>query len=121
MDPLFSTPFVEMFRRGEAEPDVRLQAARGLLAPRATEQLALLVALTDDGDAEVTKAAEATLAAVPVERIAGLLSRTDAPADLKTFFAARGIEPAASAPSDDGDPLVDASPEPSPVLDAGDL
>src|SRR5947209_6452468 len=37
-----STPLLDFFRRGEVAHDIRLLAARGALAPRAHEQLAML-------------------------------------------------------------------------------
>ena len=50
------TPLVEMFRRGTVDVDIRMFAARGMLAPRGYEQLALLVILTGDESAEVAAA-----------------------------------------------------------------
>jgi hypothetical protein len=50
MDPGFRSPLVELFRRGEAARDVKLLAARGGFAPRAHQQVALLVLLSDDPD-----------------------------------------------------------------------
>ena len=116
MDTSFRTPWVEIFRRGAADPDVRLQAAQGLLAPRPAEQLALLVELTSDSDAAIASAAEATLARTPRARLEGLLARPDAPADIRSFFEARGIHAAAVADSDSERPLVDVGPEPPHVL-----
>ena len=45
MEPGFRSPLIDFFRRGEVARDVRLLAAQGALAPRAQEQLALLVLL----------------------------------------------------------------------------
>jgi hypothetical protein len=119
MDTAFRTPWVELFRRGDVDPDVRRQAAQGLLAPRPAEQLALLVQLTADADPDIAASAEATLAGVPQRRLEALLARPDAPADIREFFAARGIE--AVGPADDEDhPLVDAGEEPAPVAGLGD-
>ena len=39
------TPLLDFFKRGEVARDVRLLAAQGALAPRAHEQLAILVLL----------------------------------------------------------------------------
>ena len=50
MEPGFRSPLIDFFRRGEVARDVRLLAAQGALAPRAHEQLALLVLLSDDAD-----------------------------------------------------------------------
>ena len=37
------SPLLDFFKRGEVERDVRLLAAQGALAPRAHEQLSILV------------------------------------------------------------------------------
>ena len=100
-----------MFRRGEAPVDLRLQAARGVLAPRAHEQVALLILLVKDADPEVAAAAESTLQSIPAEALAGCLARSDVAEDVRTFFAARGVSPAPT-PGDSDAPLVDAAPEP---------
>ena len=42
------TPLLDFFKRGEVARDVRLLAAQGTLAPRAHEQLAILVLLLED-------------------------------------------------------------------------
>src|ERR1700692_3486658 len=59
------TPLLDVFKQGEAEPDVRLLAAQGVLAPRAHEQLAILVLLLEDSDPEISRAADATLDRIP--------------------------------------------------------
>jgi hypothetical protein len=105
MDTGFSTPLLDSFRRDEVPREVRLLAARGELAPRAHEQLALLMVLTEDGDAEVAAIAGATLAAIPAESLAQFLARSDVSDSTRAFFAARGVRPAAS-PSSDDQPLV---------------
>jgi hypothetical protein len=101
----------------EVDTEIRLLSAQGLLASRPAEQLAVLVLLVDDEDRTVSASARATLEAAPRERIEGLLARADAPTDIRAFFAARGIEPAAVADPDEDTPLVDAAPEPPPVVD----
>ena len=111
MDLGFKTPLLDVFRRGEAPVDLRLQAARGVLAPRAHEQVELLMLLVKDADPEVAAAAESTLQSIPVEALAGFLARSDVGEDVRSFFAARGVSPAA-APRDSDAPLVDAAPEP---------
>jgi hypothetical protein len=98
------------------DPEVRLQAAQGLLAPRPAEQLALLVQLTSDSVPEVASAAEATLGRIPRARLEGLLARTDVPSDVRAVFEARGIHPAATADDDTESPLLDAGPEPPRVV-----
>ena len=94
MDPGLRTPLIDFFRRGEVAADVRLMAAQGALAPRAQEQLALLVLLSDDPDPEIARATHATLDALPVEAVRNFLARADVPDEMRQFFAARGIEPA---------------------------
>ena len=110
-DPAFRSPLIDFFRRGEVARDVRLLAAQGALAPKAQEQLALLVLLSDDADAEVAQATAATLASLPPEALRRSLSRSDATPEMRQFFAARGIEVNAneiqSAPIQAEDPLLE--------------
>src|SRR5688572_22940439 len=105
------TPLVDYFRRGEAPLDVRMLAARGVLAPRAHEQLELLVLLLKDSDADVSAAAAATLESIPVDALGAFLARADVSAELRSFFAARGVN-AAAAPAPGDEPLIDTAPEP---------
>jgi hypothetical protein len=122
MDPGFRTPLLDFFRRGEVARDIRLLAASGALAPRALEQLGLLVLLVSDDDAEVAAAAEATLASIPHEALAAFLARSDTPTELRTFFASRGIEPTPGADLAVEGPLVDtgqAPAEPAAAEDEG--
>ncbi len=102
------TPLLDFFRRGEVARDVRLLAAQGALAPRAHEQLALLALLVSDGDPEIARTAEATIAAIPRAPLASFLARSDVPTELRGFFAARGVQPASSpaAAASDG-PLIE--------------
>ena len=58
MDAGLRTPLLDLFRRGEAARDVRLLAAQGALAPRAHEQLGLLMLLVGDSDPDIVAAAE---------------------------------------------------------------
>src|SRR5918999_6223221 len=116
MEAGFRTPLLDFFRRGEVARDIRLLAAQGALAPRAHEQLGLLLLLVEDQDPEVARTAEATLQAIPRDALAGFLARSDAPAELRTFFAGRGIEPAAAPAAPDPEaPIVDTGPEPEEV------
>lgn len=108
------TPLLDFFRRGEVARDIRLLAAQGALAPRAHEQLALLMLLVSDHDPEVSSAAEATLAAIPRASLQAFLARSDAGAELRDFFAKRGIEPE-GAPAELDIPLLDLAPEPEPL------
>jgi len=107
MDLGLRSPLLDFFKRGEVAKDVRLLAARGTLAPRAYEQVALLAMLTEDGDTEVREAAEATLASIPNNSLAMFLGRPDVSEGLRGFFRARGIEPIAGSDAGD-DPLVEA-------------
>jgi hypothetical protein len=106
----------DFFRRGEVARDIRMLAAQGALAPRAAEQLALLVLLANDPDPEVAAAAEATIAVLPAASIAGFIGRPDVSEEVRAFFWARGIEPIAAAPGGD-EPLVDAAPPVESVAD----
>jgi hypothetical protein len=109
VDPGVRSPLVDFFRRGEVARDVRLLAAQGALAPRAQEQLALLILLSDDPDAEIARAAAATLDALPEQAMRSFLARSDTPAEMIAFFAARGIAPAERAAEavDVDQPLLD--------------
>jgi hypothetical protein len=113
MDPGFRSPLIDFFRRGEVARDVRLLAAQGALAPRAQEQLALLVLLSDDPDPEIVRETTSTLAALPIEALRGFLGRSDTPKEMREFFAARGVMPdEAAAPTVDVDvPLLDTLTE----------
>ncbi len=96
MDPGYRSPLVDLFLRGTAAPDIRLLAARGLLPRPVPEQIALLVVLSDDADPEIAAHANATIARLPREALAGFLA-TDAPPELRAFFAARGALPQSEA------------------------
>jgi hypothetical protein len=111
MDPGLRSPLVDFFRRGEVARDVRLLAAEGALAPRAHEQLALLILLSDDADPVVAATAQATLEVLPAESLSAFLARSDVPEPMRAFFAARGIQPAGVAAADAADPLIDVAPE----------
>lgn len=97
METGYRTPLLDYIRRGEAPRDVKLMAARGELAPRAHEQIALLMLLHDDSDAEVAERASATIAALPVDTLAAFLGRSDASPEARAFFAVRGVTAAAAA------------------------
>ena len=93
MDVGVKTPLIDFFRKGDVARDVRLQAAQGAIATRAHEQMALLVMLTGDADAEVAAAANATLGLIPPQTLAAFLARTDVPEEMREFFAKRGVAP----------------------------
>ncbi len=107
-----AAPLLDFFRRGEVARDVRLLAAQGILAPRAHEQVSLLILLLDDADLEVRTTAARTLDSLPVEALRAYLGRSDVPLGVREFFADRGIFPA-EVPAISADvPLLEA--------DAGD-
>jgi hypothetical protein len=112
MDPGFRSPLIDFFRRGEVAADVRLQAAQGTLAPRAQEQVALLLMLQDDADPQVAQTAAATLEALPAGPLARFLGRKDVPQPTRDFFAARGIQPEPGANEDEDAPLIEVGPPP---------
>ena len=121
VDGTFRSPLLDYFRRGEAPVDERLLAARGVVAPRAQEQLELLVLLRKDSDPGVAAAAEATLETIPMEALSVFVERSDTSAELRAFFQARGVRAAAAPPPiEDDAPLVDAAPEPEPVAEKND-
>jgi hypothetical protein len=111
MDAGYRTPLLDFFRRGEVARDIRLLAAQGALAPRAHEQVGLLMLLVSDQDPEIARAAEATLQAIPRDSLAAFLARADVSEDVRSFFWARGIEPAAVASGDPDVPMLDTGPE----------
>ena len=119
METGFAAPLLDFFKRGEVTQDVKMLAAQGALAPRALEQLGLLALLVNDSDPEIASTAEKTLQAISKDALAAFLARADAPTELRTFFAARGIEPAAAA-SDSEAPLIDTSPTEDEVEDDKD-
>lgn len=108
MDPGVRSPLIDFFRRGEVAADVRMLAAQGALAPRAHEQLALLLILSDDPDPNVATTASRTIDALPPASIAKFLGRKDAPPQMREFFAARGIAPEEGIEADD-QPLVETA------------
>jgi hypothetical protein len=112
------TPLLDFFKRGEVARDVRLQAALGALAPRAHEQIAILLLLLDDSDEEVRTVAQKTIDSIPRPALAAFLARSDTPLSMREFFAARGVQPAAVAAAAADDPLIEssASDDSDPVL-----
>src|SRR5687767_15148789 len=110
MEAGYRTPLLDFFRRGEVARDIRLLAAQGALAPRAHEQLGLLILLVSDQDPEIARAADSTLAAIPVDSLAAFIARADVSSETRDFFGRRGIEPAAVPLPDMEDPLLDTGP-----------
>ena len=111
------TPLLDFFKRGEVARDVRLLAAQGALAPRAHEQLAILVLLLEDTDPEIRRTADSTLNQIPVAALKKFLARSDVSITLREFFAGRGVFPdeipAIEALEDQDQPLVEAETEPA--------
>jgi hypothetical protein len=106
MDPGYRSPLIEFFRRGDAAHDVKVLAARGELSSAAHEQVALLVLLSDDPDRQISAAVATSLKSIPTDALRAFLARADVPAEMKTFFAARGIAPAEVPAADASEPLV---------------
>jgi len=104
------TPLLDFFKRGEVPRDVRLLAAQGALAPRALEQLSILVLLMEDGDEEVRKTATETVGKIPEAALKSFLARSDVPTSLRDFFAGRGVTPTDPALESES-PLVDSAPD----------
>jgi hypothetical protein len=121
MDPGYRSPLVDMFRRGEAAREACLLAAQGLLAPRAHDQISLLMLLADNPDAEIAAQAKSTLDGLAREPLSAFLARNDATEEMRTFFKARGIEPAATAAASASEPLFDPDADglPPEGADAG--
>lgn len=115
MDPGFRSPLIDFFRRGEVARDVRLIAAQGALAPRAHEQVALLILLSNDPDPVIATNANATLDSLPVEPLQAFLARSDVPAQMRQFFADRGVVGSTQPAAEAGQPLVDTSDIPDVV------
>jgi hypothetical protein len=107
------TPLLDEFKRGDVARDVRMEAAAGTLAPRAEEQLQILVMLLEDPDAEVRTTAEETLNNIPEAALKAFLARPDVPLGLREFFGDRGVFPdempdITGAMIAEDEPLVDA-------------
>ena len=105
------TPLLDFFRRGEVARDVRMLAAQGALAPRAHEQLAILVLLVDDADADVRSTAETTLGRIPEDALKAFLARSDVAVSVREFFADRGVFPAEIPAIEVEEPLIDTTPD----------
>ena len=105
------TPLLDFFRRGEVARDVRLLAAAGAIAPRAHEQLSILILLLDDPDPEVRTMAHTTIDRIPVATLIAFLARSDVPIAVREFFADRGVFPAEIPALTDEAPLIDTTPD----------
>jgi len=107
MDSLYRTPLLDCFRRGGVAADIRMMAAEGLLAPRAHEQLGLLVLLSTDPDPAIRAATEATVRRLPERDLARFLARSDVAPDIVAFFAERGVQPEADGRPASDEPLLE--------------
>jgi hypothetical protein len=109
MDSGYRSPLIDFFRRGEVAHDVRLLAAQGGFAPRALEQLALLMLLIDDSEPLIARSARATLDALPDAALSKFLARSDVPAEMRHFFVERGVVVVPGPAAETGDdPLLEA-------------
>ena len=120
MDVGVKTPLIDFFRKGDVARDVRLQAAQGAIATRAHEQMALLVLLTGDADAEVAAAANATIGLIPPQTLAAFLARPDVSMEMREFFAQRGVAPSSETAAEPDKPLVDTAEGPEIADDEDD-
>ena len=120
MDVGVKTPLIDFFRKGDVARDVRLQAAQGAIATRAHEQMALLVMLTGDADAEVAAAANATIGLIPPQTLAAFLARPDVSEEMREFFAQRGVAPSSETSAEPDKPLVDTAEGPEIADDEDD-
>jgi hypothetical protein len=93
---------------------VRLVAAQGAFAPRALDQLALLLILKDDGDPEIAREALSTLERLPKAALSAFLGRSEVPTEMRSFFTGRGTHVGDAAESGD-DPLIDVVEVESPA------
>jgi hypothetical protein len=115
----YRSPLVDCFRRGEVAHDIRLQAAQGALAPRAHEQLALLLLLIDDPDPLISARAHATVDALPKAALVRFLARSDVPDEMRAFFASRGLAVSGPAAETAEAPLVELE-EPDAATEEAD-
>jgi len=111
------TPLLDLFKRGEVARDVRLLAAAGAIAPRAHEQLSILILLLDDSDRDVRATAQETLDKIPVESLTMFLARSDVPIGVREFFADRGVFPAEMPSLSAEEPLLDVEANEAPPPD----
>jgi hypothetical protein len=112
------TPLLDFFKRGEVERDVRMEAAQGTLAPRAYEQLAILILLLEDPDRDIRDTADETLSKIPDDALKAFLARSDVPIGMREFFADRGVFPdeMPDIVLEAEDPLIDAGGDDDALL-----
>ena len=80
-----------------------------MLAPRAHEQIGILILLVDDRDPEIRDTATHTLDNIPVEALRAYLGRSDVPISVREFFGDRGIFPAEIPAITADDPSFDVA------------
>jgi hypothetical protein len=114
------TPLLDFIRRGQAAHDVRRLAAQGALAPRAQEQLAILVHLLDDSDPVIRQTAADTLSRIPIEAIQAHLGRPDVAIAVREYFADRGVFPSEVPTIDETAPLISMATDDDPALEGDD-
>jgi len=85
-------------------------AAQGVLAPRAHEQLGILVLLLEDPDPEIRMVADTTLNRIPIEALQAFLARSDVAIGLREFFGDRGVFPSEIPAIEVDEPLIDMAP-----------
>src|SRR5258708_5309883 len=112
-------PLLDLFKRGEVARDVRLLAAQGVLAPRAHEQLEILILLLEDSDEEIRTIANETVNLIPEAALKAFLARSDVRLDTREFFADRGVFPAEIPAIQADEPLIDTEPA-LPVATSGE-
>ena len=84
-----TNPVVQAVVGGAAPKQARVAAARGLLPLAQDDMLEVLVALRSDGDAEVSAAADETLAAQEPASLLGAASSADASPAVLSYLASR--------------------------------
>lgn len=111
-DPGLRSSLVDLFRHGDADVDVRLHAARGALAPKAHEQLALLMVLSADPDERVRTAAFETIDRIPPAALTAFLARADVPEAMRQWYSSRdNWTVVAGGAADPEAPLIDMAPD----------
>ena len=117
LDPGIRSPLVDMFRHGDADVEIRLHAARGALAPRALEQLALLMVLSGDPEERVRQAAAETIDRIPAASLAAFVARPDVPEAMRQWFSSRdNWTPQPGTAVDPDAPLIEAGDAQDPEL-----
>ncbi|MCA1818122.1 MAG: hypothetical protein LC746_17390 [Acidobacteria bacterium] len=84
-----TNPVVQAIVGGTAPPQARLMAAKGMLPLAAEDLLEVLVHLREDGDAEIARAADATLGEQQPDVLLGAVSSDNASPRVLSYLAAR--------------------------------